>query len=163
MGWTPGQVASCFLVGTTITIDAPVAAVGSRPLVLVATSTIPINATIEAAGRRGSPLRAAGAPSSVHVGLPLAAEICDKTEEVKVTISCSSRPVTITMGDNGNLLDDIYEVRIQGKTVLTSSSPVRSISTTVNLAAGDHSIQTARSRSAGRHQHLLPSSSPAQL
>jgi hypothetical protein len=68
-------------------------------------------------------------------------QMCDKTERKTATVTCRSRPVTITMGDNGNLNDDIFEVRIQGQTVLTSSSPVRSISTTVNLAAGDHTVE----------------------
>jgi hypothetical protein len=84
---------------------------------------------------------AQGSSSSDNVTFTVSRQICDKTEEEKVTISCSSRPVTITIGDNGNLLDDIFEVRIQGQTVLTSSVPVRSISTTVNLAAGDHTVE----------------------
>lgn len=84
---------------------------------------------------------AQGSSSSDNVTFTISRQICDKTEEEKVTISCSSRPVTITMGDNGNLLDDIFEVKIQGQTVLTSSAPVRSISTTVNLAAGDHTVE----------------------
>jgi hypothetical protein len=45
------------------------------------------------------------------------------------------------MGDNGNLLDDIFEVKVDGQTVLTSSAPVRSISTTLNLPAGNHGVQ----------------------
>jgi PKD domain/Dockerin type I domain len=84
---------------------------------------------------------AQGSSSSDKVTFTVSRQICDKTEEEKVTISCSSRPVTITIGDNGNLLDDIFEVRIQGQTVLTSSAPVRSISTTVNLAVGDHTVE----------------------
>lgn len=83
---------------------------------------------------------AQGSSSSDKVTFTVSRQLCDKTEEEKVTISCSSRPVTITIGDNGNLLDDIFEVRIQGQTVLTSSAPVRSISTTVNLAVGDHTV-----------------------
>jgi PKD domain-containing protein/dockerin type I repeat protein len=84
---------------------------------------------------------AQGGSSADSVTFTVSRQICDKTEEKTVTVSCRSRPVTITMGDNGTALDDIFEVRIQGQTVLTSSSPVRSISTTVNLAAGDHTVQ----------------------
>jgi len=68
-------------------------------------------------------------------------QICGEQEQKTVTVNCRSRQVTITMGDNGNLNDDIFEVRIQGQTVLTSSVPVRSISTTVNLAVGDHVVE----------------------
>lgn len=49
--------------------------------------------------------------------------------------------VTITMGDNGLLLDDIFEVVVDGESVLTSSVPVTSISTTIELTTGDHVLQ----------------------
>lgn len=68
-------------------------------------------------------------------------EICGDQAEQTVTVTCQSRPVTITIGDNGSANDDIYEVRIEGETVLTSSVPVRSISTTVQLAVGDHVVE----------------------
>jgi hypothetical protein len=84
---------------------------------------------------------AQGSGSADSVNFTVTRQICDKTEEATVTISCRSRPVTITMGDNGTANDDIYEVRILGRTVLTSSVPVRSVSTTVNLAAGDHVVE----------------------
>ena len=50
-------------------------------------------------------------------------------------------PVTVTMGDNGSLLDDIFEVLINDQTILTSSVPVRSVSTTIQMSIGDHTIQ----------------------
>ncbi|HWS56060.1 MAG TPA: PKD domain-containing protein [Pyrinomonadaceae bacterium] len=84
---------------------------------------------------------AQGSSSADNVTFTVSRDICGKTEKVEVTISCRSRPVTITIGDNGSANDDIYEVRIKGQTVLTSSVPVRSISTTVNLAAGDHTVE----------------------
>lgn len=68
-------------------------------------------------------------------------DLCGEMAQKQVTVHCESRPVTITMGDNGSANDDIYEVRIQGVTVLTSSVPVRSISTTVNLPVGDHMVE----------------------
>ena len=45
------------------------------------------------------------------------------------------------MGDNGSLNDDIFEVRMAGQTILTSSVPVRAISTTVTLAVAQHEVQ----------------------
>ena len=84
---------------------------------------------------------AQGSSSADSVTFSATRQICDEQSQKTVTVTCRSRPVMITMGDNGNLNDDIYEVRIQGQTVLTSSVPVRSISTTVNLAVGDHTVQ----------------------
>lgn len=82
-----------------------------------------------------------GSSSTDSVTFTATRELCDEEQQKTVTVTCRSRSVTITMGDNGTALDDIYEVRIQGQTVLTSSVPVRSISTTVNLPAGDHLIE----------------------
>ncbi|MCU0866437.1 MAG: PKD domain-containing protein [Planctomycetes bacterium] len=66
--------------------------------------------------------------------------ICGETLEARATVSYGVRPVTITMGDNGSALDDIYAVEIEGQTVLTSSAPVVQISTTVELTLGDHVV-----------------------
>jgi hypothetical protein len=79
--------------------------------------------------------------STDSVTFTVSRQLCDETQEKTVKVSCSSRPVTITMGDNGSLNDDIFEVRIEGQTVLTSSVPVRSTSTTVNLSVGDHIVE----------------------
>jgi hypothetical protein len=63
--------------------------------------------------------------------------LCGSAEaEDKVKITCATQSVTITMGDNGSALDDIYEVVVGGRTVLTSSSPVRSTSVTIQLPRG---------------------------
>jgi len=67
-------------------------------------------------------------------------KICGADKERQVTVACETHPVTITMGDNGNLLDDIFEVQIDGQTVLTSSIPVQTISTTIDLAPGDYLV-----------------------
>jgi hypothetical protein len=82
-----------------------------------------------------------GSSSADSVTFTVSLQLCDKTQEKTATVSCRSRPVTITMGDNGNLLDDIFEVKVEGQTVLTSSAPVTSISTTINLPVGDHGVQ----------------------
>jgi len=66
--------------------------------------------------------------------------MCMGPEEKSIQFSCSTANVTITMGDNGALNDDIFEVVIDGDTVLTSSTPVRSTSTTVQLPLGEKSI-----------------------
>lgn len=68
-------------------------------------------------------------------------ELCEKQAMESATVECQTRPVTITIGDNGNLNDDIFEVQIEGETVLTSSVPVRSISTTIDLPLGDHTVE----------------------
>ncbi|HEX2255011.1 MAG TPA: PKD domain-containing protein [Thermoanaerobaculia bacterium] len=82
-----------------------------------------------------------GSSTADGVTFTVRREICDETVEETATVSCETRPVTITMGDNGSANDDIYEVRIGGETVLTSSSPVRAISTTVQLPVGEHTVQ----------------------
>jgi hypothetical protein len=82
-----------------------------------------------------------GSSSADKVTFSVSVQLCDKTQKKTATVSCQSRPVTITMGDNGNLLDDIFEVQVEGRTVLTSSEPVRSVSTTVNLSVGDHEVE----------------------
>ncbi|HEX3552752.1 MAG TPA: dockerin type I domain-containing protein [Thermoanaerobaculia bacterium] len=68
-------------------------------------------------------------------------QICDEPKEKKASVTCQGRPVTITMGDNGPANDDIFEVRVEGKTVLTSNVPVRSVSTTINLQVGDYTVE----------------------
>jgi len=78
--------------------------------------------------------------SADSVSFTVEKELCDEPVTKDATVECETRPVTITMGDNGNLNDDIFEVQIDGETVLTSSTPVRSISTTVELAPGDYTV-----------------------
>ena len=65
---------------------------------------------------------------------------CGEPVKAEAEVACATGRVTITMGDNGNLLDDIYEVQVDGVTVLTSSVPVRSISTTIELPVGRHVV-----------------------
>lgn len=84
---------------------------------------------------------AQGSSSADSVTFTVSRQLCDKTERKTVKVSCGSRPVTITMGDNGSALDDIFEVRVEGRTVLTSSVPVTSISTTINLSVGNHGVE----------------------
>ncbi|MDR5651954.1 PKD domain-containing protein [Ruixingdingia sedimenti] len=62
------------------------------------------------------------------------------TKSASVDVSCGTGNVTITMGDNGSANDDIYEVIIDGRTVLTSSVPVRSVSVTVQLPKGQTTV-----------------------
>lgn len=82
-----------------------------------------------------------GTTSEDSVTFTARRDICGEMVEKTATVQCETRPVTITMGDNGSANDDIYEVRIAGETVLTSSVPVRAISTTVELPVGDHVVE----------------------
>jgi hypothetical protein len=59
---TNGQPDACFLVATSIAINANLNVTGNRPLVLLASTTITINATLDVAGHVGK--TAPGAPSS---------------------------------------------------------------------------------------------------
>jgi hypothetical protein len=64
--------------------------------------------------------------------------ICGMPLSASAQVSYGVRPVVITMGDNGALLDDIFLVEVDGQTVLTSQVPVTQTSTTVELTLGDH-------------------------
>lgn len=77
--------------------------------------------------------------SSVQFSMEVA--LCTEVAEREVTVGCGLFPVTITMGDNGSANDDIFEVRVNGQRVLTSGVPVRSTSTTIDLPAGEHSVE----------------------
>ncbi len=52
-GWTATQPAACFVIGTDVTIggNGTIAVTGSRPLVVVATGTLTIAGTLDAASR----------------------------------------------------------------------------------------------------------------
>jgi hypothetical protein len=83
----------------------------------------------------------AGSPSAPNVTFTATRNICSEQAQKQVMVRCQSRQVTITMGDNGNLLDDIFEVRVDGVTVLTSNAPVVSTSATIDLQAGNHTVE----------------------
>jgi len=57
------------------------------------------------------------------------------------SVSCGNEDVVFTIGDNGPALDDIFELRVDGVSILTSSVPVRSISETVSLSLGIHGVE----------------------
>jgi plastocyanin len=61
----------------------------------------------------------------------------------QVTVQCvqGEKGVRFCIGDNGSALDDIFELRVNGKTQLTSSVPVRNICTTLQLPFGKHQVQ----------------------
>jgi hypothetical protein len=78
----------------------------------------------------------AGATSVTLTGrLPLC-EVVPAVTGVATSCAGASREVTITMGDNGNALDDIFEVVVDGVTVLTSSTPVTGVAVTLRLPVG---------------------------
>lgn len=76
----------------------------------------------------------------VTVGFVASKSICGTQRATQAVVSFGLRSVTITMGDNGSLLDDIFAVEIEGQTVLTSSVPVVATSTVVQLPVGDHEV-----------------------
>lgn len=67
-------------------------------------------------------------------------QMCSQNQSRSTSVACGSGSVTITMGDNGTANDDIYEVVIDGRTVLTSNTPVRSTSVTVALPKGPATV-----------------------
>lgn len=76
------------------------------------------------------------------VKIALSYASCSGELRGEVTIKCGElKQVTITMGDNGPANDDIFEVVVNGDSVLTSSAPVRSVSTTITMPVGRHSLQ----------------------
>ncbi|MEM8994550.1 MAG: hypothetical protein AAGF23_07135, partial [Acidobacteriota bacterium] len=80
-------------------------------------------------------------PQASAVGFGVSKSICGSTQTGEATITCSGSAVTITIGDNGSLLDDIFEVTLDGTTVLTSSVPVRETSVTLDLAPGFYLVE----------------------
>lgn len=66
--------------------------------------------------------------------------VCGEAQTANGRVQCGGEEVTITMGDNGSLNDDIFEVLVDGVSVLTSSVPVRSISVTLNLTRENHIV-----------------------
>lgn len=62
-------------------------------------------------------------------------ELCNRTAFRSETLTCGGKDVTVTFGDNGSLLDDIFSVEIGGKSI-SSNAPVRSKSETVTLPSG---------------------------
>ena len=85
---------------------------------------------------------------SVFLVLQMSASVYSQTrltvdsKNKTVKVNCQTLAnITITIGDNGSLNDDIFEVRIDGETILTSSSPVRSVSTTIQIPIEDTWVQ----------------------
>lgn len=68
-------------------------------------------------------------------------DFCGEPLKAQAEVNCAATPVTFTMGDNGTALDDIYEVVVDGTSVLSSNVPVRSVSRTIELSAGLHTVQ----------------------
>lgn len=82
-----------------------------------------------------------GTPTAVSTAtLEATWPMCDGPGRATEIVGCSTSDVQITMGDNGSALDDIFEVVIDGRTVLTSSAPVRSVSTLVPVPAGQTEV-----------------------
>ena len=81
-----------------------------------------------------------GALPEIRVNFEL--EACKQKKTGKARVLCEEeQDVTFTIGDDGPALDDIFELLIDGDSILSSNSPVRSTSTTVKLTVGDHQMQ----------------------
>lgn len=78
-------------------------------------------------------------PPVTKVRFTLSKVLCDVSQQKEVDVNCAVRPVTITIGDNGSLLDDIFEASV-GDQTLTSSNPVRSTSKVFELPVGEHTV-----------------------
>ncbi|MEZ5652530.1 MAG: PKD domain-containing protein [Burkholderiaceae bacterium] len=72
-----------------------------------------------------------------NVRLQGSLKLCESAPaSTSVEVNCGTARVTISIGDNGSALDDIFEVVIDGRSVLTSSVPVRFTSATIDLVSG---------------------------
>lgn len=113
---------------------------------LVAFSTVPSDASVVVNGRQASFVCPGPDPDGTGLAeysISGTATLCLSGGPLTGTtkVACGGvGSVTITMGDNGSLLDDIFEVVVDGQSVLTSSVPVTSISTTLDLTIGVHSL-----------------------
>ena len=68
-------------------------------------------------------------------------DLCNRIASRSDTLSCGGAEVTVTFGDNGSLLDDIFAVDLAGRS-FSSNSPVRSTSGTVTLPSGSqHAVR----------------------
>lgn len=67
-------------------------------------------------------------------------DFCGEPLKAQAEVNCAATAVTFTMGDNGTALDDIYEVVVDGTSVLSSNVPVRGVSRTIELSAGLHTV-----------------------
>lgn len=86
------------------------------------------------------PVRFPGDPSSYTFASQK--RVCgDDLKAPEVEITCGGKMVTITMGDNGSALDDIYEVVIDETFILTSGRPERVVSGIFELPAGVYTVQ----------------------
>jgi hypothetical protein len=65
-GWTTGgQAAACFVIGTTITMSGPLQITGTRPLVLVGSTSIAITQLLDASSHLLSGVTGPAAPSAL--------------------------------------------------------------------------------------------------
>lgn len=89
---------------------------------------------------------AASSPSGAPVGnvLIIASKGLCRFQAVKTeTVICGGTDVTVTFGDNGSLLDDIFAVEIGGQS-FASNNPVRSQSGMVTLPSGSEQVVIMR-------------------
>ncbi len=66
--------------------------------------------------------------------------ICGEVWGGYVELELRGVNVRFCQGDNGSLLDDIFELRVDGVTLLAPSAPVRNVCGSLDLSPGDHSV-----------------------
>lgn len=81
-------------------------------------------------------------PETTEYAVTAALTLCGATVKGEIEVTCGELvDVTVTMGDNGALLDDIFEVSIDGDVVLSPGIPVTVASTVVQITSGTHTLQ----------------------
>lgn len=70
-----------------------------------------------------------------------ARNLCGQVDQKSVTIQCQTSTVWITMGDDGNALDDVFEVWVGGVRLIAPGYPVREVRERFELAHGDYTLE----------------------
>ena len=79
------------------------------------------------------------APKGVKTG-DVIVKVGDQTSNA-LTFTVNEGEITIRFGDNGNLLDDTFALYVDGKLLYAMSSPATSITYSMTLEPGDHSVK----------------------
>ena len=67
-GWTTTQDAACFIAAGSITVNGATTVFGSRPLVIVAATTLTVNANLDASSHQGGTTHGPGTPPATCAG-----------------------------------------------------------------------------------------------
>lgn len=124
--------------GEVLTID-PNGVLGTAAPDTVGTLTLPAPGSELPATFTCSAQTSSGSPA--WAVLLAQRDFCGRGFSGQATITCGAeQDVTFTIGDNGNLLDDIFELKVGGASVIAPGAPVRSASATLKLVPGDYEL-----------------------